>query len=669
MKTLRLFYYLILIIAAITLAFYYVAQEDNIYYWDYIGYWRAWQELSAQITAAPWHGLQLLQQSIHSSDYNTAPVFLLYPFSLIPLPSRSAYILSLVITYLLPVCLFVSCIARAFAANKTAIALFTFTFALTFTPFWAPVLRGYPDISGLIPILLVVIYSMKHDLSGKFHFRDALSIGFLLWLPFLLRRWYAYTIVILYGTLPVFNYYWHKNDNPGKHRLFTISKHIMVAGIISIAFACLFQGGLIHRIASTNYNDIYSAYYSPMSTNLAIFLNRIGYYFLPLPILGIMAIFTAKKRESRIFAAFCLANLCLAFILFSRTQAPDMHHTLPFALWTLFLAIIGIIHLLEIWPIRVFSRYALPFLLALNTIALCSALFIGQTLLFPRKNMPLQLTNIAEMQRLINTLDKLVGQEKTFAFLSSSYAMNYDMLRTFSGRKFGTRQLESLDVDLRDRFNAAILRADYLVVADPVQLHLKESGQRIVSIPVEALLQQQNIGKSFDRLPETFILDKDIKAYIYARNRPYQKAQLQDFFNKLYVHYPEWRQYYDTPLIYAYALADIQPGDVWGAFAAYNDGTIFAHPGENTPTRIHWVLENISHLYFTSINTNCNQADTIRITLSSATIAPQTYELSKGGTLRIDTQAFNGSPSTLEIARNQSSGCDAIIIGTDKPQP
>ena len=668
MKALRLSYYLALIAAAIALALYYVAQEDNIYYWDFNGYWHAWQELTAAINADIWQGLQDLQHSIYHADYNTAPVFPLYPFSLLPLPSRSAYILALVITYLLPVCLLFACLVRRFTAHKTAMPLFAFTLAITFTPFWSPVLRGYPDICGLIPILLVLLYSMKHDSSGKFRFRDALAIGFLLWLPFLLRRWYAYTVVTLYATLPLFHYYWHKNARSPQARLLAVGTHFMAAGIISIILVCLTQGGLVQRVINTDYGHLYSAYYSPISFNLAFFLHRIGYYFLPLPLLGIIAVFAARTRENRIFTAFCLANLCLSFLLFSRSQSPDMHHTLPFALWILCLAVMGVIHVRDIWAAPAFPRYVLPALLALNTAALYSALFIGNTPLSPYSAMPLHLQNKAEFQRLLDTVDRLAGKDKTFAFLASSAVINDEIFRTFSHNRFGSRQLNKPDVDLRDRFNAAMLKADFLIVADPVQLHLGGHGQEVIKVPANALLKRENIGEAFERLPETFILGNNIKAYIYVRKHPYNKAQLQAFFNTFYALYPEWRQYYDTPLLYAYALADIQPGDVWGAFAADNDGIIFAHPGENTPTRVHWTLEGIDRLHFTSTSTACNAADPILITLSSATSAPQTYALAKGATVSVDTKALNGIPSTLEIARNQSSACDALTISTDTPQ-
>ena len=134
----------------------------------------------------------------------------LIPFYFIFSGTRIGYILGISLIYLIPVALLFTRLAvltmnglwRDSFNNK-----FFFLLCVTFAPFWAVILRGYPDISGLIFILISVIVCIEFDLTKRVEYKLILSLAFCFWLTFLFRRWYAYTIVSLCVSLPFLNYF------------------------------------------------------------------------------------------------------------------------------------------------------------------------------------------------------------------------------------------------------------------------------------------------------------------------------------------------------------------------------------------------------------------------------------------------------------------------------
>lgn len=60
------------------------------------------------------------------------------------------------------------------------------------------------------------------------------------------------------------------------------------------------------------------------------------------------------------------------------------------------------------------------------------------------------------------------------------------------------------------------LSATHVVVADPVQFHLRPEDQRVVGILGEDILSGKGIGASFERLPYEFSLDNNVQKNFLA---------------------------------------------------------------------------------------------------------------------------------------------------------
>ncbi len=658
----------LLIVYTMAVACYFVSKEQNIYFWDYNGYWRYWQSLSQLIYQAPLDALNGILSSVRHDDYNVIPITVTTIFNALPFGSRMSYIISLFVVYVIPTVYLFALLSTYFnPQDKKLNTVLYMALAATFTAFWAPTLRGYPDICGLIFVIAAVLYCAKTNLAERVKIKQAIILGILLWAPFLLRRWYAYTVVSLYFSLPVLNYFLYKNRGIDVESAKRIIFNFFISGVLSCIFALILQWPLLLRIISTDYAYIYSAYQFPFIASFHSLINSVGRMFLPLFIASIALIFFSKSKEKIVFALFCTFNLLFSFFLFTRTQSPGIQHNLPFALWMLLVVAQGISLLLGMIKPKGIKYACLGVTLLFACLIQQHSLFglktpDGLNACLPAQTLPLRVQNYPEYLALRDDVLRLSGDGSKVAVLSSSNTLNDDMLSTLTDRKMGERLVFTSQIDLRDGINFNALNARYLIVANPIQTHVRPEGQRVITLPASALLEGKNIGKAFRRLDREYKLSDNVSAWIYEKKRPFTQQELDEFLNLFYPSYPEWKGQYDSGVFYAFLSAQIKKGDIWGEFTVDGNGIIYAHPGENTPTTVLWTLHGVNHLKIKSISTACNTDDTILVEVGGDDLPSEKAEVPKGGEVILDVSYLQGKPSVLSIRKNKSSGCDAINI-------
>lgn len=659
--------FMILLVVVIQTSIF-IAHEQNIYYWDFNGYWRMWEEFCATFPNEPINSIRTVFHSIRHDDYNSLPVAITSWFYLFNLPSRLSYITSLAVMYLFPTVILFHLLCKRFSDNHSfGWLLLSCILPLTFVAFWAPTLKGYPDISGLIPIIAALLYVSSSDFGDKVKIKKALVTGLLLWSPFLLRRWYAYTVVSLYISLPVLNYFLYNNAKHSFGRVAIIIKNFFVAGIFSVLLTLIFQGALIKRVIATDYATIYSAYQSSLSHSIENLYNDIGLYLFPFIIIGLLSIFRSKDRNDKILIIFSAFNLVFSFFLFTRTQSPGVQHCLPFALWALIIATLGLKTLLHLATSK---TYQYSMLIAVT--GLC--FFINYTSLFsakqyttidkllPIKSLPIHVDNFNNYVTLVKNIESLTQGNEKVTILSSSSVLNDDMINTISYRKLTGKIAYASQVDLRDGINIESLLSKYFVVADPIQTHLTPDGQRVITIPANEILSGDGIGAAFRRIGPAYKLSDGVTAYIYERTRSYTDKEIKNFFSLFYKHYPQWEQVYGKGLYYPFLSASVVVGDTWGKFTISDNGEIDAHPGDNTPTTAKWILTGVNTLVFDSYNTTCSNADGVDIKISNDEGKSSNVYIKNGSSGIMDVEEFSGKESTIEILKHEYSACDSIKI-------
>lgn len=656
--------------ALIVFCYGYVASEHPVYTWDSRYYWVVWNDYFELLNTSFSDWIKSIGASIYSSDYNALPIAFLMPFHYLPIGNRESYILGIYILYMLPF----SFLAMKFFSHVSNIGKryrpVIFAIFAGFVTFLAPTLRGYPDIIAMIPLVLSCILIIKSDLKTigvlNLCFR-AVILGFLLWSAFGMRRWYAYTIVSLYLTLPFLSVLIHNKTQEINLRL--ISRHIIfyaISGLISIAAAYFFQYELIERIITTSYGEIYSAYKKSESRTLAVTMFYIGFYLLPLALAGISYAFVGKQRSLRIVTLFSLANLLITYAIFTRTQTPGVQHAIPLGFWFLILILSAVKILFErAKPAISFSLTSIFSALALTVFTFTFTKPFGlisfDNHYFPTKAYPLNLDNFDNYLKLISFIKKQSNGSGNVSIFASSGSLNYDLIFAISDKEFAKRIPFVSQVDLRDKLTLDAFSSRYAIVTTPPQVHLGKAGQQVIYLPNEMILNGIGIGTAYKIISDAFVLNKGIHAYVYEKKRPLTLKEYRSLIEDLAKSYPAWRSEYENSLSESYVTASVTKGDTWGQFTMYNEGKIFAHPGASTPTIVKMYVGKYPSLKFKSVNTNCGITDGVNVSITDGVISVKKH-IGTGEGVSFDMGKFNDKEVTIVIDNNGSSACDALDV-------
>jgi len=674
-------YWLFLIVLLVSLLFIYfhviifVGLEHPVYYWDYVGYYNVWYNLSSIQSDSTALWFKLIIDSMKGNEYNLLPIAFLFPFYYLPLYTRTAYILAVSICYLIPVTLLLTLLfKRALSCQSPYLWLFfIFIFALTFTPFWSPSLRGNPDISGLIPIILVILFLLKNNLSNKITIRNVFILGFLLWLPFALRRWYAYTIVSLYLTLPVFSFFIHHQMNKASLKeVLTIGIQFLLSGFISLFLVIFLQKELIFKILNTDYSTIYSAYHFGFKETILKSIKLFGLYLFPFFMIGAVWSVFSKKNVAKCLGLLAATNLLISYIFFTRTQTPDLHHHLPFSLWFFILSALGIYITFNLIKSHKIKRYFLVLVSLLSAFIFVFTFYdFGQKNIFrgpvfPAKNYPLRLVNIYNYRELALDIEQWAKNGKKVSLIASGHIFNEGMILSINNNimaSYANNFYIPGYADLRDGIRINSMMTDYVIVSDPVQTHLPH-GQNVITIPIQELLSGTSIGAAYKQLPNKYELDEGVEAIVFEKIRPFTQKEAQEFFGKFIAIYPDWEGIYMNPIVIAYTTSDISLGDgPYSTFEYYKDNYfIHAYPGKTKPVRVNWDFGSIQELIVDLPDSSCGITDGVLIQLSNEAGLQKNIEIDVMTEVSIDVSEFAHTKGTLIIANNGSDDCDSVFI-------
>jgi len=170
------------------------------------------------------------------------------------------------------------------------------------------------------------------------------------------------------------------------------------------------------------------------------------------------------------------------------------------------------------------------------------SVLVPQTRVYPevREDMP-------ELIRLLHFLARLQRYRPGPIYvLSSSETLSYTHLRdaylslTRTPLAPGTI-LWCSEVDRRDGFPRNLLKAQYVLVALPIQYHLRPQDQRVIGIPARSFAAHSNIGNAFRQMPDEFNLRNGVKLAVFEKTRAISAAELRDLVEIFCQAYPDWR--------------------------------------------------------------------------------------------------------------------------------
>ncbi|HWO99652.1 MAG TPA: GtrA family protein [Methylococcus sp.] len=535
-----------LAILANAFAVYYMTQERYVYFWDLAYYWVYYRDITASLAQHPFATLGSLIGSIRTSDYNPLPVLPLVPLGWLFGTNRLPYILAITNLYLLPAALVMGfLVQRLFHPQSPGRPFLPFVLATTSILFlhmlWAAVLRGYPDVVGVVFIGCILLLHFGKPFAEQGLGR-LVTTGVLLCLLVLLRRWYAYWVVAFFPALAVA----HALDLYQRHGIawrqyLTASRNLVIIGLTFTLALFGFATPFALRAIQTDYSDIYSTYrFSGSLVDAAELLPAMFGWVEIVTGLGGLIWLTVCK-ETRVAGSLLLIQFFIVFVLFARTQDFGVqHHYLLVSSIAIGIAtvIIGLWERITngLWRAASVGLVLTALLLSSVTVFAPGAASIGDrcdSLLPSHRFYPLVRDDIDVLENLLAHIEELqLDQPGEVYVLASSRVLNSAILQNACKlgprhRWFCDRILNTHDVDKRDGFPRQFPQAQYLVIADPTQYHLRPEDQRVIGVLAREVMQGHGIGAAFQRLPGEFKFDKGVMVWIYAKVRPFEKADLE----------------------------------------------------------------------------------------------------------------------------------------------
>ena len=546
------------LIAAVSFTILYVERETPTWFWDYANYHEKYKELIDNLYEGIFPFLQQVRRSVLQSQHNLTSVLPLLPGRLLLGPHRVGYIVSLVIFYLLPACLLTAALARSVwwqpGAHLPALALTGF--ALLYSPYWAPTLRGHPDVVCVLPLasatlLLIQSRYLLDATPGR-----ALLIGLLLWCSFLLRRHVLFTVASLVAACLVFAGVLalrrrRRHQGLGRGR-WPLNMVCMLATMVIPAL--VFQHSYLQEILNPNYGSTFGAYQQSLASQLQELWAFFGPLLLGSAVLGTL-VALAWRRDGILF---CGSVAVLALLGFQAVQAPSDQHLLILSLF-LFPAACAPLVLIDRHldrPLRHVLTglwFLLPGAAFLHTFplqarSLPQSASVWSVVAPARTYPPLRLASYRQVKQLVADLRRLAearGENVSFAILASSDQLNSHIVRALSRRKLRERLISVSDVDRRDAFQLKTLETDYIVATDPPAIHLGESEQRVITIPSRALRTAGNpLNRAYRHLPglDQRLADGSV-ASIYERIQPPSEEEVIWLHREFRRCIPSWQRY------------------------------------------------------------------------------------------------------------------------------
>jgi hypothetical protein len=552
-NTSRLVFWLVLLVFANLLAVYVIHYEKTVYYWDYVGYWRKCSHQAETLFTEPLAELRSVWGSIQHDDYNSVACLPISPLLAVFGDSHLIYILALVNVYALLALASCAAAGRLIgnvwlrgASGQNGWYAWSIGATLLFLPhFWVPVLDGYIGVGGIsfaaIAYICYFVYLKERD-----DLLTLVPVTLCLLLLVIFRRWYAYWVVAflcMAGLDSLMSLAMQRT-----WRLSAFGKALQRPLIITISFTVgmvAFFSPLLSRMLRVDYAFLYSAYkFFDRFTELKSILVAFG--FIPMLLLIISIGFLCWNATTRRFAGLLTLHMVITFFLITRVQNHGVHHY--YLYYPSLLLLMGgftaytfsVLRRPLMWRLLGLVYLSLGTLCTLNTfspsVANWSRSWSAEA--FPGLHrFPLVRHDLPELLRLASYLDDRVADEpgaKVYV-VASSKLFTADILRYLEvslglPAPHGNRQyvLPTHHVDRRDGFPSPLLEADYVLVASPIQYHLRPEDQQVVGLPAASFLQGQNIARAFARQPEEFHLDQGVTVFVYRKVRPVKPEEIAE---------------------------------------------------------------------------------------------------------------------------------------------
>ncbi|RGL38361.1 hypothetical protein DXC69_07180 [Paenibacillus polymyxa] len=533
----------------------FLQREHFIYYWDFSAYWNTSIQFNNLLSTDFIAASKQIYASILRDDYSVFPtVFLALPLKFLG-TSYMSYVLAIYTCFLYPSCLilFLLCIkiADQIQLNTKLNVLIIFVLTFTFPIMIAPMLGGYLDSIGLIFIGLSLVILFNNDFE-RLNVKAILLLAACLVLLTFTRRWYGFWIVSFFGSIGIaFIFKWILEKDFRFKQLLQVILIFFIIGASSALFLVIFFNEFIQRALNNNFKNAYSAYYfGDVLSNLQNLFYHYGAFILIIALVGCIGLLFISK--TRYISIFLVTNLFITYFLFTRIQSLASQHYYLLTVNVLILFISGVILILNYLSKIKYAKSV--GLVILAYLVLCNFLVTFtntnarpvtyfSSLFSDFKQTPRVRTDIPVLKQMTADLKEISSEQHKVYVLSSSGILNDDILRQIE-MPDNSNALPFMNlthhVDLRDGFPVSFFESDYVVIALPTQYHLGESGQKVVGILAEEVMNG-SLKNNFKPL-KSYTLDNNVEAIVLKKTSSITKEKVElirSQFRKIYPDNPD----------------------------------------------------------------------------------------------------------------------------------
>ena len=548
-------------LGGLLLSIHLIIKNNYVYCWDYGTYWTYSYTTMEDVFNDPFQTVNDVYQTVLDSEYNKLlPLYVALPLKAFGY-SFARYVVLNYLLFLVPAWIIIASIVWKVLLQQnprlkdgkksiviTAIIMLCIS---TFNAFLYPVLYGFIDVGCLIPAQLSILLFIDYDcfsVKKKQIARDLLIAAMLL-MTFLFRRYFAFYIVGYAFALCTFSVYQclkARKCEGFKYKCRNTVINLLIIGGTSLLVLLLFFNNLVFRILSNNYAEAYSAYNTDFASKCSMTVSLLGSFVLLLASAAvIMCLITRKARKITLFCGISSISTTLSFFYVQKMGA---QHIYIIAGQVCVLMILGIWQIVEfvrnkklknvvcivlslllvMGSLNCFIKKARPFMSAISGI-------------YSQTYEPLKRSDIKQLQNLVTYANELTAPKKHVYVCASGFVLNESILQRLNAPYDSNalkRRYKASNVDSRDGFSTNFLKADYIIVSDPVQLHMKEGTQEVVRFLSEEVKNQDSpVGRHYSRLDKSFKLDNGVVANVYEKTSEYEQSDLQylaDYYSNRY---------------------------------------------------------------------------------------------------------------------------------------
>ncbi len=522
-----------------------ISKEQFIYYWDYGGYYDRTIFIKNMYKENAVDVLKNVYESSTLSDYGTwISAVMAFPLRLTQ--GRFAdYVMLVYVIFAVPAAFSLSLLGGGYFSERCHKYFLSGCNLLILLMPWylQPMLEGYPGIAAFVPLICALWIFLKSEGLYKLTIPDVIVFSFSLIAAALLRRYFCFYIVgFVVGGICYSICYWRMYRHT-KAELFHYAASYIKVGCISIFSLLLFFPGFLQRVLFVDYAGMYTAYNNGgMLEKCRAFIDHLGVLLLFLILFAAVVVCQNYRKYVPLFL-FCFIFEVVTAVCFFSVQSVGIHHY-----WTFLLPLLLLLMLfLNIMMIGEKKSYL---------VLCCICFFYNTSYVYFGSSVPMMNAAICQRDFYVpkNRTDleavgefteylQSIQEDKKIYCIASGSVLNNDILSKYYLPNTCPLQLSAVShVDLRDGFSTEFFTSDIVVTTEPVQIHLREENQQVITIlQKEFTNEHSKIRSHFEKI-HTTELAEGVIVNVYLKKSGYTEediSYLEGLYDSVYPDYME----------------------------------------------------------------------------------------------------------------------------------